>query len=142
MIVNIEERHIEELAGLYEELSGKKSDLAKLREKYRVLKQNSSYILAGEEIDGKLVGTIMGIECFDLSEDCKPFMLIDNIVVSKNARGKGIGKCLMRFCENEASERGCSFIILVSAGHRKEAHRFYEKLGYSETGAVGFKKYI
>lgn len=142
MIIDIEKRHLYELAQLYEELSGKPSNIKKIEEQYEMLKKNKDYILVGAEENGKLIGTIMAIECFDLSDECKPFMVIENIVVSKKYHQRGIGRTLMEYCEEEGKKRGCYYMVLVSAAHRKEAHVFYEKIGYNETGAVGFKKYI
>lgn len=45
-------------------------------------------------------------------------------------QGQGIGSKLLKAVERLAIEKGLSFIRLNSAEHRKQAHRFYEYLGY------------
>jgi GNAT superfamily N-acetyltransferase len=82
----------------------------------------------------------MGIFCLDLVGECKPFMVIENVIVSKRVRRQGIGKKLMHKIEEIAKERGCSYTIFVSGEERKEAHLFYEKLGFKEENVVGYRK--
>ena len=41
--------------------------------------------------------------------------------------------------ETYAKEQQCVYSILVSSGFRKEAHLFYEKIGYTED-VKGFRK--
>ncbi|CYV37698.1 GNAT family N-acetyltransferase [Streptococcus suis] len=45
-------------------------------------------------------------------------------------QGQGIGSKLLKTVEKLALDRDISFIRLNSAEHRKQAHRFYEHLGY------------
>lgn len=46
------------------------------------------------------------------------------------AQGRGIGRQLMEQVEELAKSRHYTFIRLNSASHRKEAHIFYEHIGY------------
>ena len=46
------------------------------------------------------------------------------------AQGRGIGRQLMEQVEELAKSRHYTFIRLNSASHRKEAHVFYERIGY------------
>lgn len=52
---------------------------------------------------------------------------IDEIIVDKLYRGKGIGKNLMDKLIEIAKEKDCRKIELESAFHRKKAHEIYEK---------------
>lgn len=142
VIKEIELESLHELGDLYQELMNKPSDLNKLEEVYEVIKADSRYILLGAFIDGELMGSLMGIICQDLVGDCKPFMVIENVVVSSRARRQGVGKKLMNAIEEMAHERDCYYIILVSGEQRKEAHIFYEMLGYREEKVEGYRKYL
>ena len=84
----------------------------------------------------------MGIVCEELYGDCKPFMVIEDVVVQKDHRRSGIGSALMGALERCAVERNCNYIIFVTESERKEAHRFYESLGYNSHAYQGFKKYL
>ncbi len=56
---------------------------------------------------------------------------IDEMIVDENHRGAGIGRSLVEFAEQKARAAGCCGIELDSALHRKEAHKFYEHLGFA-----------
>jgi len=134
---------IGDLVDLYEELLGRETNLEKFNENFNLINSNQNYILLGaKDKDKCLVGSILGIICYDLGGECKPFMVIENLIVKSGCRGLGIGKKLMTFTEEYAIERNCYFTMLVSAYKRKEAHKFYESIGYGEDVVKGFKKYL
>lgn len=53
------------------------------------------------------------------------------LVVDQAERGKGIGSTLVKFAEIWAKERGILTVRVRSNIARKEAHRFYQREGYS-----------
>ena len=55
---------------------------------------------------------------------------VDELVVDKDYRGRGIGKKLMRRIEEIVMQNQCTQIELDSSFHRKEAHFFYENIGF------------
>ena len=52
------------------------------------------------------------------------------LAVFPSAQGRGIGSRLMERVEDLAKSKHYAFIRLNSASHRKEAHLFYERIGY------------
>ncbi|HEY4886207.1 MAG TPA: GNAT family N-acetyltransferase [Myxococcales bacterium] len=48
-------------------------------------------------------------------------------------RGHGLGAEMMRWAIEEARRRGCSRVQLTTNKLRKDAHRFYERLGFRAT---------
>ncbi|MCI0451140.1 MAG: GNAT family N-acetyltransferase [Candidatus Latescibacteria bacterium] len=52
------------------------------------------------------------------------------IVVAERARRSGVGKVLVRACEAWAAGRGCKRMLVTSGEERKEAHAFYQAMGY------------
>jgi GNAT superfamily N-acetyltransferase len=46
---------------------------------------------------------------------------------------KGYGESLMRYAIEEARRAGCYKVSLTSNKRRAEAHRFYEKMGFTAT---------
>ncbi|CAM4483881.1 GNAT family N-acetyltransferase [Paenibacillus typhae] len=141
-IKEIEADSLAELNELYRELTGSLTDPGKLAEAFATIKADSRYILLGAYVDGELLGSMMGIVCQDLVGDCRPFMVIENVVVSSRARRQGLGKQLMDAIEKIAHERDCYYIILVSGEKRKEAHVFYEKMGYRDEKVEGYRKHL
>lgn len=132
-----------ELSNLYEELSGKKTNIEKMKENYDWINTNPDYILIGAKDDAKnLVGSLLGIVCHDILGDCRPFMVIENVIVRDNYRRSGIGRKMMNFIEDYCSKKKFHYIMFVSSKSRKEAHKFYESLGYNIDVVQGFKKYL
>ncbi len=56
------------------------------------------------------------------------------IVVDAEHRRRGVGESLVTAVEAEARARGCVLLFLTTAEHRKDAHAFYRRLGFRETG--------
>ncbi|UQZ36216.1 GNAT family N-acetyltransferase [Paenibacillus sp. PK3_47] len=141
-IKEIEADSLEALNELYSELTGVTANPGKLKETFNMIKADSRYILLGAYTDGELLGSLMGIICQDLVGDCRPFMVIENVVVSSRARRRGLGKQLMTAVEAIAHKRNCYYIILVSGEKRKEAHVFYERMGYRDEKVEGYRKHL
>jgi predicted N-acetyltransferase YhbS len=133
---------LESLAQLYEELSGEETDINKMKENFKLMDSNPDYIIMVAKDSNLVVGSVMGIICLDLVRKCKPFMVIENVIVKNTWRGKGIGKMLMEEIENIGRTRNCFYTMFVSGGKRKEAHQFYEAIGYDLDFVQGFKKYL
>jgi len=67
----------------------------------------------------------MGIICCELYGDCKPFLVVENMVVDNVYRKKGVGKALFAKLEERAKNKGCTQVILVTEAERKDASGFY-----------------
>ena len=133
---------IPKLNPLLSQLSGSLAEPAKMAEKMGKIDRNEdAFLLVAEDTDtGDLLGSLFGL-CFeDICGECKPILMIENVVTDEKARRCGIGRGMFAFIENWAREKDCHYVILVSAMHRLEAHKFYEAIGYGEV--KGFKKYL
>ena len=126
------------LSALMGELTGQPPQLALLIPHLMELATDPSYFLAVALVDGLVAGTAMGIRCRDINGDLRPFLVIENVVVSPAYRRLGLGKRLMERIENWGRAQKCSYAMLVSGAPRINAHRFYEAIGYSRE--AGFKK--
>jgi len=58
---------------------------------------------------------------------------IQRMAVIDDARGRGVGKALLAFLEDEARRRGATRLTLWA---QVQAQAFYEKAGYTASGAV------
>lgn len=132
---------LNELAELYTELDESETNIERLKERFTALQSNPDYTFIGAVDDsGKLVGTVMGIRCYDLTGQCRPFMVLENMIVSKCYHRKGIGQILVEAIEKIAIENDCHSVVLISSAWRTDAHQFYEKLGFTKDVAYGFIK--
>jgi GNAT superfamily N-acetyltransferase len=139
-IRELKETDLESLAELYVQFWGETSCPAKMRETFRRLKDNPDYIFLVAEHKGHIAGSLMGIICEELYGECRPFLVIEDVIVDKASRHKGIGSALIRKIENCAISRNCNYIIFVTESERTEALPFYQSLGYSPEAYRGFKK--
>jgi ribosomal protein S18 acetylase RimI-like enzyme len=62
------------------------------------------------------------------------YLLLDNIAVSPNREGVGLGRRLLAFAETEALRRGYREIRLYTHQTMVENQRLYASIGYEETG--------
>jgi ribosomal protein S18 acetylase RimI-like enzyme len=65
-------------------------------------------------------------------------MTLRAVQTRADCRGRGIGAAMMRHALVEAEKAGVRLVDLSSNGNRKDAHRFYERLGFVPSH-VGFK---
>jgi GNAT superfamily N-acetyltransferase len=59
-------------------------------------------------------------------------LLIENIAVDPSAQGRGLGRALMSFAEQEAARRGFTRMALVTHEVMTENQAIYARLGYTE----------
>jgi GNAT superfamily N-acetyltransferase len=85
------------------------------------------------EIQGAIVGMV-GAGVGHYYERNGSYGRIFTIVVDEAHRGQGIGSALVAAAEGWLMEHGVISIIINSGTHRKEAHHFYQRRGYRETG--------
>jgi GNAT superfamily N-acetyltransferase len=76
----------------------------------------------------KIVGWVHVYQCDLLIMPRHAIVL--GLIVDENYRRSGIGKKLMQAAENWTIKCECEAILLRSNIIRKEAHIFYEKIGY------------
>ena len=82
------------------------------------------------ELDGTVVGFIHA-ETYKLLYS-EAMVNILGIAVDSQYRRHGAGKALLHQVENWAKSMGINTVRLNSGAARKEAHRFYEALGYMD----------
>lgn len=68
--------------------------------------------------------------------------LLEDMVVSPNGRGQGVGSKLIKYAVGFAKEKGCKRITLLTDDGNKGAHRFYERNGFSPSSMVAFRMYL
>ncbi|SFM25584.1 Acetyltransferase (GNAT) family protein [Paenibacillus sp. 1_12] len=135
----VEITDIAELSELFIDFIAKESNLTAMKKQIEVISNDPNYYVVVACEGSKVIGTSMGIICYDLVGDCNPFMLIENVVVLPQYQGQGVGRLLMQALEDFGQKKQCNYVILVSESKREPSHQFYEAIGYS-TDQRGFKK--
>lgn len=82
---------------------------------------------------GRVVAAAALIIVPNLSHQGRPYAIVENVIVDVGERGAGHGELLMRYAAEEAQKAGCYKLTLTSNKRRRDAHRFYERLGFKPT---------
>jgi GNAT superfamily N-acetyltransferase len=118
---------LKEVADLLQEWTGKQ---------YNQEYAQNSYIIVAKDGD-RAVG------CTQLIIIGDPFFnrkwgLIENVYVTPLYRNKGVGKMIMDYTWEQATNLGCEFVKLTSSFNKTEAYLLYQSMGYAEGSS--FKK--
>lgn len=105
---------------------------------FSAIAASSDQTLYVAELSGEVAGTFQISIATTLTGRGASFMIIEAVQTRDDLRGQGIGRQMIEFCIAEAKSRGFSRVQLISNGKRKDAHRFYERLGF-EPSHLGFK---
>jgi GNAT superfamily N-acetyltransferase len=85
------------------------------------------------EADGQLVG-LAHLQVSPGIERDRPAGKLGALVVDEAHRGHGVGRALVHAVEEDARLRGCAVLFLTTRETRDEAHAFYERVGFEQTG--------
>ena len=136
-MVDITIRELEEkdlFNGFLESMDSLKSasnlDIEKAKEIFEKISSNSNHFVYVAILDGRVVGsTTMLIEPKFIHNGGN-VAHIEDVVVSNEYQGKGIGEMLMRSLLDLAKDNNCYKTILYCSD---EVKPFYEKIGFKRT---------
>lgn len=103
--------------------------IEKVKDRISYITENTKDVILVVEKDNEVIGYIHGSPYELLYNDS--LINILGFVVKGDYRNTGVGNELINSLEDWAKENGYSGIRLVSGYDRTDAHRFYEKHGYS-----------
>jgi ribosomal protein S18 acetylase RimI-like enzyme len=91
--------------------------------------------------EGRLVASYVLAIVPNLTRGGRSFAVIENVVTRRDSRQRGIGSAMMRHALATAWAEDCYKVMLQSATHRFEAHRFYERCGFRSDQKKAFVAY-
>ncbi len=86
----------------------------------------------------RVVGTLQLTIVPGLSRRGAVRSIIEGVRIHADERGSGLGTQLIEWAVDESRRQGCHLVQLTSDKTRSDAHRFYERLGFSASH-TGFK---
>ncbi|WP_340559621.1 GNAT family N-acetyltransferase [Streptomyces sp. GSL17-111] len=113
-------------------------DLAPYRAAFAAITADPQQHLVVAESAGRTVGTLQLTVVPGLSRRGASRALVEAVRVHRDERGSGLGSELIGWAVDEARRLGCRLVQLTSDASRTDAHRFYERLGFTASH-VGFK---
>lgn len=82
------------------------------------------------EFNGEVIGTLHLMFLPSMSFQGGLRAQVESVRVDKECRNMGIGQEMMKWAIERARERGAHLVQLTTHLSRKDAHRFYERLGF------------
>jgi len=113
-------------------------DLSVYQDAFAVIDADPHQLLVICEQDGNVMGTMQITFIAGLSRKGATRALVEAVRIHRDARGSGLGTKMMEWAIDEARRRGCGMVQLTTDASRKDAHRFYERLGFQGTH-IGYK---
>ncbi len=139
IVDKIEERDLERLQQIQQEVFNNTTDYEKVKTFYKEAKENKDVHILGYYIKDNLVGTVtIHILTLPSGKDAT----IWDLAVKEEYRRLGIAAKLMNKAEEIALREETKRIWLFSGFHRKGAHELYRRLGYDENRDKAFVKTI
>ncbi|MFD5693748.1 GNAT family N-acetyltransferase [Streptomyces rubiginosohelvolus] len=86
----------------------------------------------------RVVGTLQLTIVPGLSRRGSTRSIIEGVRIHGDERGSGLGTQLIQWAVDESRRQNCQLVQLTSDVTREDAHRFYERLGFTASH-VGFK---
>lgn len=125
------------VASLLAEL-GYPSKEADVRDRLRrsLHRQSSCFLLA--QLESEVIG-LVSAELVPYFPTGSTICRVTALVVSTHHRGRRVGEKLVAGAVDFARQHHCSGIEITSAEHRLDAHRFYQRLGFSRTSSRFFQ---
>jgi GNAT superfamily N-acetyltransferase len=142
MIRNIVEDDCERVSILLNQMSPHPIDvdLDELRDAIGRTSTLEHMELFGFEEDGGIVGMCTVGRVEGISNDGRPFSVIENIVVEESRRSKGIGRSLINHALEIARGWGCYKVVLETGTKQEWKLSFYEKCGLIRGEKTAFIK--
>jgi GNAT superfamily N-acetyltransferase len=106
-----------------------------------IIESEQSAVALVAEHEGKVIGMLTAQTNISTAEGGIAAVLED-MVIEKELRGKGIGKQLMQAMEQWARDKGIKRLQLLADKTNTPALAYYNKLGWKETKMFCLRKYI
>lgn len=113
-------------------------DLAPYRAAFQRLTNDPNQHLVVAVREGGVVGTLQLTVIPGLSRRGSTRSIIEGVRVHADERGSGLGTQLIQWAVDESRRQNCQLVQLTSDATRTDAHRFYERLGFTASH-IGFK---
>ena len=88
--------------------------------------------------DSRVIGTLQLTIIPGLSRRGATRSIVEGVRIHADERSSGLGTRLIEWAIAESRRQGCQLVQLTSDNTRTDAHRFYERLGFTASH-VGFK---
>ncbi|MFC3169703.1 GNAT family N-acetyltransferase [Paracoccus fontiphilus] len=115
------------------------ADLTPYLSAFEAIRDDPHNLLIVGEDDGAIVACYQITFITGLSQMGARRAQIEGVRVARDRRGKGIGATLIADAEQRARDADCRLMQFTTSKARDDAHRFYDRLGFTPSH-IGYKK--
>ncbi|GAB4376281.1 MAG: GNAT family N-acetyltransferase [Elainellaceae cyanobacterium] len=113
---------------------GLKPSMAQAKVLFERIHNYPNYHLYVAELSSSVVGTFALLIMDNLLHLGRPSGIVEAVAVDPACQGQGIGKAMMQFALEQCRQAHCYKLALSTNLKRKDAHAFYESLGFTKHG--------
>ncbi|MEV6210347.1 GNAT family N-acetyltransferase [Kitasatospora sp. NPDC051914] len=103
----------------------------------RIAADPHQHLVVAERL-GRTVGTLQLTVVPGLSRRGATRTIVEGVRIHADERGSGLGTTMIEWAVDRSRELGAELVQLTSDATRTDAHRFYERLGFTASH-LGFK---
>lgn len=129
------------IINLYSELT-EEQDYSGIEKRILEINKSKHEFLFVVDINGNAICTIFLLIGLNGAFSNSKFAILENFIVKKEYRHRGIGTHVLHEIELFCLENGCTKIMMLSGKMNTEAHSIIRKAGFDDSLSLGFKKYI
>ena len=105
---------------------------------FEQIENDPNHELIVAELGGEVIGTLHLTFLPSISYQGGLRAQVESMRVDRKCRSQGIGSEMMKWSIERAKKRGAHLVQLTTHRSREDAHRFYERLGFTKSH-VGMK---
>lgn len=105
---------------------------------FEAIASDPNQILLVAEFEGAIAGCLQVSIIPGLSRAGMTRGQIESVRIARSRRGSGLGRDMISHAVDICRGRGCELVQLTTDATRKDAHRFYESLGFTPSH-IGMK---
>ena len=133
-----DEKDLPEIIRIYAQPGMDNNDVISLQQAKLIFKKMQSYpdyhLYVAIIPENQTVGTFSLLIVDNLVHNGGISAMIEAVAVDPAYQSQGIGKFMMQFAMEECKSKRCGKLVLSSNLKRKNAHQFYESLGFKQHG--------
>ena len=115
-------------------------NMAVWRQKLTWFEADPSYQILVGEIGGRVVSSVTLVIIENLTNNLRPYAVIEHVVTHADYRGRNYATELMKKASEIAEEHGCYKIMLLTGSKKDSTLGFYEKCGFDRNEKTAFVK--
>ena len=130
------------MAKLLAVFTGREPSRREIKNRFALVTKHPDQTLWVATVGERVVG-LLGFRIRHNLESVSQYGEVSIIVVDQDWQRKGIGRLLLDHAEKPSRKNRCVGLWLVSGfGREEEAHKFYDRAGFSRTGIRFVKPFI